>query len=92
MIDDDLSTGDYVPIYLGYRKLTMDRLVELTLDKLISVPRLWLIQPKWTRPHSPAASACTQYDITINTIFLINYLDLTSIDASTTPVIILIFV
>ena len=25
-IDGDLSTGDYVPIYLGYRKLTMDRL------------------------------------------------------------------
>ena len=35
MIDDDLSTGDYVPIYLGYRKLTMDRLVELTMHKLV---------------------------------------------------------
>ena len=35
VIDDDLSTGDYVPIYLGYRKLTMDRLVELTIGKLV---------------------------------------------------------
>ena len=34
-IDNDLSTGDYVPIYLGYRKLTMDRLVELTIGKLV---------------------------------------------------------
>ena len=34
-IDDDLSTGDYVHIYLGYRKLTIDRLVELTIGKLV---------------------------------------------------------
>ena len=34
-IDDDLSTGDSVSIYLGYRKLTMDRLVLLTMDKFV---------------------------------------------------------
>ena len=34
-IDDDLSTGDCVSIYLGYRKLTMDRLVQLTMGKLV---------------------------------------------------------
>ena len=27
VIDDNLSTGDHVSIYLGYRKLTMGKLV-----------------------------------------------------------------
>ena len=35
IINNNLSTGDYVPIYLGYRKLTIDRLVELTIGKLV---------------------------------------------------------